>query len=131
MLQGFKNFIMRGNVMELAVAVVIGAAFTTVVNSIVDNVINPLVSRVAGQVELADAWVVPLGGEPWLRLGAVVGAVINFLLVAATVYFVVVLPVNRLSARRKEGVEPEPQAPAEDVLLLQEIRDLLAARRDA
>src|SRR5665647_3397853 len=101
MLAGFKNFIMRGNVIELAVAFVVGAAFVIVT---VNNA--------------------------QFYFGAVLGAIINFLLIAAAVYFLIVLPMNKFAERRKAGIEPEPEAPAEDILLLQEIRDLLAAKRD-
>lgn len=135
MLSGFKQFIMRGNVIDLAVAVVIGTAFTAVVTAVVEGLIHPLIAAVFGKVELDDVWVVEFGGagpgDPaQFMLGMVVGAAINFLLVALAIYGLIMLPSNRLAARRKAGEEPEPEAPAEDVLLLQEIRDLLAARRD-
>ena len=135
MISGFKDFIMRGNVIDLAVAVVIGTAFTAVITAVVEGLLHPLIAAVFGQVELDDAWVLEFGGagpgDPaQFMLGMVVGAVINFLLIAAAIYFLIVLPANRLAARRKAGEEPEPEAPAEDILLLQEIRDLLAARRD-
>ncbi len=129
MIDGFKNFIMRGNVVDLAVAVVIGAAFGAVVTSLVDNFINPLIAAIVGQPDLTGLWAFTINNAEF-SIGAIIGAVINFLLIAAAVYFLVVLPMNRLAERRKAGVEPEPEAPAEDVLLLQEIRDLLAARRE-
>lgn len=133
MLQGFKDFIMRGNVIELAVAVVIGTAFTALVTAVVDGLINPLIAAVGGSSDLSDTWTVPLGTgaqAPQLAFGLVIGAVLNFLVIAAVVYLLVVLPMNRLAQRRRAGQEPEPPAPTEDVLLLQEIRDLLAARRE-
>lgn len=133
MLQGFKNFIMRGNVIELAVAVVIGTAFTALVSSVVDGLVNPLIAAIGGSSDLSGTWTVPLGSgseAPVISFGLVVGAVLNFLIIAAVVYFLIVLPMNTLAQRRKSGEEPEPPAPAEDVLLLQEIRDLLAARRE-
>ena len=129
MINGFKNFIMRGNVVDLAVAVVIGAAFGAVVTSLVDNFINPLIAAIVGQPDLTGLWAFTINNAEF-SIGAIIGAVINFLLIAAAVYFLVVLPMNRLAERRKAGVEPEPEAPAEDVLLLQEIRDLLAARKE-
>ena len=128
MLAGFKNFILRGNVVDLAVAVVIGAAFTTVVTALVNGLINPLIAAIAGQQDLSQVWMFEVNGAIF-SIGLIIGAIINFLLVAATIYFLVVMPMNHLAARRKAGVEEEPPAPAEDVLLLQEIRDLLAARR--
>lgn len=133
MLQGFKDFIMRGNVIDLAVAVVIGTAFTALVSSVVDGLINPLIAAVGGGRDLSGTWTVPLGtaaDAPEISFGLVVGAVLNFLVIAAVVYLLVVLPMNALARRRAAGEEPEPPAPAEDVLLLQEIRDLLAARRE-
>ena len=129
MLAGFKNFIMRGNVIELAVAFVIGVAFVAVVNAIVNGLITPLIAAVAGQPRLDGSMIVTVNNAQFY-FGAVLGAIINFLLVAAVVYFLIVAPMNKLAERRKAGVEPEPEAPAEDILLLQEIRDLLAARRD-
>ena len=128
MLAGFKNFILRGNVVDLAVAVVIGAAFTMVVAALVDGLINPLIAAIAGQQDLSQVWMFEVNGAIF-SIGLILGAIINFLLVAATIYFLVVMPMNHLAARRKAGIEEEPPAPAEDVLLLQEIRDLLAERR--
>lgn len=129
MLTGFKNFILRGNVIELAVAFVIGAAFVALVNTVVDGLINPLIAAIVGSPNLDMAMIVTIN-EAQFSFGAVIGAIINFLLVAAAVYFLIVAPMNALAERRKAGVELEPEAPAEDILLLQEIRDLLAAKRD-
>ena len=129
MVKGFKDFITRGNAIEMAVGIVIGLAFTEVINAIVTWLINPLVAAVGGKTDLSQLWAFTVNNAEF-SFGAIVGALINFLLVAAAVYFVIVVPMNRLAERRKSGVEPEPEAPAEDVLLLQEIRDLLAARRD-
>ena len=127
MLTGFKNFIMRGNVIDLAVAFVLGVAFASVVDTIVNGLINPLIAAVFGRVSLDDALVVEVNNAQFY-FGAVLGALINFLAIAAAVYLLVVLPMNKLAERRKAGLEPEPEAPAEDILLLQEIRDLLAKR---
>jgi large conductance mechanosensitive channel len=126
MLSGFKEFILRGNVVELAVAVVVGTAFTAVVTAVVEGLVNPLIALVAGEPDLS-GWTVTIDGTAFL-VGSALGAVVNFLLIAATVYFLIVLPMNVLARRRAAG-EEEPEAPAEDVLLLQEIRDLLAERR--
>lgn len=130
MLKGFKDFVMRGNVVDLAVAVVIGAALGAVVTSIVDSIITPLLAALGGVEDVSGLWTFEVN-EAIFSIGAVLGAVLNFLFIAAAVYFVIVMPMNRLAERRKKGVEPEPAAPSEDILLLQEIRDLLAARRDA
>ena len=129
MIKGFKDFIMRGNVVDLAVAVVIGAALGAVVVSIVENLITPLLAAIGGVPDTSELWVVEVNGALF-NFGTVVAAILNFLFIAAAVYFVIVMPMNTLAERRKKGIEPEPEAPAEDVLLLQEIRDLLAARRD-
>lgn len=137
MLKGFREFILRGNVIELAVAVVIGAAFTAVVNSIVDNLINPLIGVIFQADSLDAAMVVSIptvsGGVAEVRFGAVLGAIIAFVIVATVVYFVFVLPMNtlkeRAEAKRKSGA-PDPGAPESELTLLAEIRDLLAAQRD-
>ena len=129
MIKGFKDFIMRGNVVDLAVAVVIGAALGAVVVSIVDGIITPLLAAAGGVPDVSQLWTFTIN-DGVFSLGKVVAAIINFLFIAAAVYFVIVMPMNKLAERRKKGVEPEPAAPAEDILLLQEIRDLLAARRD-
>ena len=129
MLAGFKNFIMRGNVIDLAVAFVMGLAFSAVVTSIVEGLINPLVAAIFSAEDLSGAMTWEVNGAVF-SLGLILSAIINFLAIAAVVYFLIVMPLNKLAERRKAGIEPEPEAPAEDVLLLQEIRDLLAARRD-
>ena len=129
MIKGFKDFIMRGNVVDLAVAVVIGTTFTAVVTSVTNNIINPLIAVVGGRNVHGLGFQI-LSGNPKtvVDFGAVITAIINFLIVAAVVYFLVVTPMNLLAERRKRGEEPEPQAPAEDIVLLQEIRDLLRQR---
>jgi large conductance mechanosensitive channel len=128
-IQGFKNFIMRGNVVDLAVAVVIGAAFTTVVTSVTNNIINPLIAALGGKsVHGLGFQIVSGNPKTVVDVGAVITAIVNFLIVAAVVYFLVVTPMNMLAERRRRGEEPEPQAPPEDIVLLQEIRDLLRQR---
>ena len=129
MIKGFKDFLMRGNVIDLAVAVVIGAAFTAVVTSFTNNLINPLIAAFGGgNVNGLGFQLVSGNPKTVIDLGAVLTAIINFLIVAAVVYFLVVTPMNLLAERRKRGEEPEPKAPAEDIVLLQEIRDLLRQR---
>jgi large conductance mechanosensitive channel len=132
-IKGFKEFILRGNVIDLAVAVVIGAAFTLVVNAIVAGIINPLIALVF-QAESLDqvgpTLVGVSGNEVFFPLGAIVGAIINFLAVAVVVYFVFVYPMNRMKERAeaRRGVDgaDEDALPTEQELLVQ-IRDLLAA----
>lgn len=130
MLKGFREFIMRGNVIDLAVAVVIGAAFTAVVNSIVNGLFNPLIGAIFKADSLdALTWTIP-GTTAEISYGLVLGAVINFLLIAAVVYFVFVLPINKMKehqeAKRKAGIEDE-NAPVTELDLLTEIRDALVA----
>ncbi|MFC9893585.1 large conductance mechanosensitive channel protein MscL [Nocardia sp. NPDC127579] len=125
MLKGFKDFIFRGNVLDLAVAVVIGSAFTAIVSSFTDGVIKPLLAVFGGTSELG--WGFELvSGKPatFVQLGTIVGAVIDFLLIAAVVYFVLVHPANRVMARFSSK-----EAAVTEIALLTEIRDLLAAER--
>lgn len=133
-LNGFKAFIMRGNVIDLAVAVVIGTAFTAVVTAIVGSVLTPLIASLfnASTLATADALTVTLPGGSELLFGAVLAAIINFLLVAVVVYFALVLPISRLRAaqdrRRDAGIPVEAVSdPTTELDLLTEIRDLLAA----
>jgi len=132
-IKGFKEFILRGNVIDLAVAVVIGAAFTMIVNSIVAGIINPLIALIfqADSLNEVGPTLVGLSGnEVFFPLGAIVGAIINFLAVAVVVYFVFVFPMNRWKERveAQRGVDGSSEAtlPTEQELLVQ-IRDLLAA----
>jgi len=135
--KGFKEFILRGNVIDLAVAVVIGAAFTAIVTALVTNVFNPLIGALFNASSLSDAFKIDIptaSGEPaTLMLGAVLAAAINFLIVAAVVYFALVLPVNHLKkvafAKQKAAEEATPtDVPPTETELLIEIRDLLAGR---
>jgi large conductance mechanosensitive channel len=123
MFQGFKDFIMRGNVVDLAVGVVIGAAFTTVVTSFTNAFLKPLIQLLGGGEGLnAGTWKVR---GVLFDYASFVNAVITFLLTAAVLYFLVVFPLNRLAERRRRGEEPPPKAPSEEVKLLTEIRDAL------
>jgi large conductance mechanosensitive channel len=136
MIQGFKEFIMRGNVIDLAVAVVIGAAFTAVVNAIVAGIFNPLIAAIFNSESLATAMGVPLPGGGTLAFGLVLAAIINFLLIAAVVYFVFVMPINRLKEaqerRRAAGLPASDASVAPTELdVLTQIRDLLAADASA
>lgn len=130
MLKGFKEFILRGNVVDLAVAVVIGAAFATVVSALVAGFINPLIAAIFGKPDLSGVMAFDINNAHF-SIGLILNALLYFVIVAAVIYFVIVMPLNTLAARRKRGESPEPEAPAEDILLLQEIRDLLRARGGA
>jgi large conductance mechanosensitive channel len=126
-LNGFKEFVMRGSVIDLAVGVVIGTAFSTIVTSLVDNFISPLIAVLFGEPNFDQALILVINNAEF-RFGAIITAIINFLAIAAALYFFVVLPLNKLHGLRKKGEVAEPEAPAEDVLVLQEIRDLLKAQ---
>lgn len=129
MLQGFKEFIMRGNVIDLAVAVVIGGAFTAIVTAFSDNLINPLIAALGGNDMSGLGFHVISGNDAtFLDFGAVLTAAINFLLIAAVVYFVIVAPMNKINeiAAAKRGIKQDEEEPQPtDVELLTEIRDLL------
>lgn len=126
MLKGFKDFISRGNVMELAVAVVIGTAFTAIVTALTNGIIKPFINALGGMnVAQGFGFHVRAGKDStFVDLGGAINAVINFLLIAAIVYFIFVLPMNKLRERRRRGEEPGPAEPT-DIELLKEIRDLL------
>jgi large conductance mechanosensitive channel len=128
MLTGFKNFIMKGNVVDLAVAVVIGAAFGAVVDALVKSVLMPLISVLVGQPNFDDFLAI---GD--VRFGVLLTAVVNFLLVAAAIYFVIIVPMNHLIERRNRrlGINQDvKEESAEDpqIALLTEIRDALRAQ---
>lgn len=107
MLDGFKKFIMRGNVVDLAVAVVIGAAFTGVVNSLVEGIINPLLAAIVGKPNFDDLTITIRDSQ--ILYGTFITAVINFLLVAAAIYFIIVKPMNMVMDRMAEGKgTPDP-----------------------
>jgi large conductance mechanosensitive channel len=123
MLKGFKEFLSRGNIVDLSIAVVIGTAFTGLVTAFTKSVIEPLINRIgAGKDSQYGILRIGIGGGQAIDLNIVVSAVINFVLVAAVVYFLIVVPYNRL--RKRGEVE---QAQDTELFILTEIRDLLAA----
>ena len=131
MLSGFKKFILKGNVIDLAVAVVIGSAFSAVVDALVKSVLMPLISLLVGEPNFDDFLAF---GD--VRFGVLLTAVVNFLLVASALYFVIVAPMNRLIEHRNRklgiGQDTKKEA-AEDpqIALLKEIRDALQTRNQA
>ncbi|WP_189336873.1 large conductance mechanosensitive channel protein MscL [Actinoplanes ianthinogenes] len=130
MLQGFKDFIMRGNVVDLAVGVVIGTAFTAVVASFTKSFLEPLIKWISGGTgELAGSLSPKKGID--FTYAAFLNTLITFLLTAAVLYFLVVFPLNKLAERRQRGEEPPPKAPSEEIKLLTEIRDALVAQSQA
>ena len=130
MLSGFKDFIMRGNVIELAVAVVVGSAFAAVVDTIVSSIITPLLNAAGGaQVEGLGFHIISGNDATYVDLAAIINALIVFLLTAAVVYFVLVGPMNRMTERINRNKAVEEEVISEEVATLREIRDLLAQRR--
>ena len=141
MLQEFKQFALRGNVVDLAVGVIIGGAFGKIVESLVGDVIMPMLSAVLGRVDFSNLFVVlgtvPAGvgtslealrkaGVPVLAYGSFLTVLVNFILLAFVI-FILIRQINRL--RSEPAAPPTPAAPPEDVLLLREIRDSLQERR--
>lgn len=127
-MKGFKEFIARGNVIDLAVAVIIGAAFTSIVNALVEGIFNPLIAAIFNADAIADAvWQI---GTVSFGIGQVIAAIINFLLIAAVVYFCIVLPINKFNDRMfymKHGHKPKPEEEVEsETDILRDIRDMLA-----
>jgi large conductance mechanosensitive channel len=137
-MKGFKEFLLRGNVIDLAVAVVIGAAFTAIVTAIVNGIFNPALGALFNAESLDKAFMVDIptldGGVATLKFGVVVAAIIQFVLVAAVVYFALIIPINYLKKssflKKKEqiaaGVEDPAKEPSQVELLI-EIRNLLAS----
>lgn len=126
MLKGFRDFILRGNVIELATAVIIGGAFTAIVTAISDKIINPLIAAIGSPESPALSFYLRDGVEATkVDIGAVITACINFLIVAAVVYFVIIMPMNKINELRKRGA-PEDEVPPSSEELLAEIRDLIA-----
>jgi large conductance mechanosensitive channel len=121
-LKEFKEFISRGNVVDLAVAVVIGTAFVAVVNAFVSGLITPLIGMIGGRDYSELTFTV---NDSVFRYGEVINALIQFLLIAAAVFFLIVKPLNVMADRRRRGAEPEPAPSTEEAVLLAEIRDVL------
>ncbi len=110
MFKGFRDFILRGNVVDLAVAVVIGAAFTAIVNALVTDIVNPLIAAIVHKPDFSALILDVHGGK--LKYGEFMNAIISFLLIAATVYFIFVLPINALLKK----FHPAKAAPPTTVL---------------
>jgi len=127
-LQEFKEFAMRGNVMELAVGVIVGGAFSAITNSLINDIINPILGMFAGDgTALVESLTFRLPGGGELMLGSFINAILNFL-VMAFVVFCLVKGINRLS-RKTETPPPPPPGPSNEEKLLTEIRDLLQQQK--
>jgi large conductance mechanosensitive channel len=129
-LKGFREFIARGNVVDLAVGVVIGAAFTAVVNALVNGLLNPLIAAIFGKPNLDAVGTFTIRGAEF-SIGIVLTALINFLLVAVAIYFFVVVPMNKMREMSAKDEMTEAEADAAEIALLKEIRDELRAQRGA
>lgn len=131
MLADLKKFLMRGNVVDLAVAVVIGVAFGAVISSFVDNIINPIIAAIFGKRDISEVLIITLregdAGDAVLRIGLFLQAVLDFIIIGTALFFVV-QAFNRLQAMRRTTDPEEDPVPPDDIVLLTEIRDLLRAR---
>jgi len=126
MVKGFRDFIMRGNIVDLAIAVVIGVAFGALVTTATNALIKPLIGVFMGGGAQGGTFTVR--GQIF-DVGAVITAIITFLITAAVVYFLIVVPMQKIAARRSRGDADVPTpAPTDEAVLLTEIRDLLASR---
>ena len=130
MIKGFREFALRGNVIDLAVAVVVGAAFTALVAVFTDSLIKPIIGIFLGGG--VDAGTIEIRGQV-INVTAMINAVITFVITLAVIYFVFVVPMNKFRERLAAGkatAEEEAAATPEDIALLTEIRDLLKAQRE-
>lgn len=132
MLKGFKEFVLRGNVVELAVAFVIASAFATLVNTFVSAIIKPILTLITPGKLGFGFDLIPGNDNTFINIGTLINAIIVFVLTAALIYFLLVVPMNKVNERRAaralaRGEEPEPVAPTDNDLLM-EIRDLLKQR---
>jgi large conductance mechanosensitive channel len=129
MLKGFREFVFRGNIFELAVAVVVGTAFTAVVTAVVTNLINPIIAAIGGHnINGLAVQLVAGNDKTIMHFDSVITAIINFVIIAAVVYFVFILPMTTILERRKRN-QPEAAPEPTDIELLTEIRDLLRAQQ--
>ncbi len=124
-LTGFKEFILRGSVLDLAIGFVIGAAFAKLVTSLVDTFVSPLIGMIFGEPNFSYALILTINNAQF-RFGAILTEIINVIAIGAAIYFIVVLPMNKIQARRNANIAVVPEEPTPDVALLAEIRDLLA-----
>jgi len=130
-IRGIRDFLMRGNVVDLAIAVVIGVAFAAVIDTFVSSIITPIINAFPGAS--TNGWGFHLRGgdlrdSTFINISAIINAIIVFAITAAAVYFIVVVPMTKLQALRARGATPEPEAVPEDILLLRQIRDALGVR---
>ena len=125
MLKGFKEFIARGNVVEMAVGIIIGNAFKDIVDKLVADILNPAIGALFGKADFSKSFILKIG-DSQLLFGALLTAIINFLLIAFAVYFFIVVPMNYFAKMRKKTEDEAPKEISDEVKLLTEIRDSLA-----
>ncbi|TXJ07861.1 MAG: large conductance mechanosensitive channel protein MscL [Aeromicrobium sp.] len=130
MLKGFKDFLFRGNIIDLATAVVIGTAFTALVTTLTKSIIEPIINALAGPDAVSGLGFRILSDNPatYIDLAALINALITFTIIAAVVYFLIVAPMKAVNDRLSKDSEDAPDEPSEEVVLLREIRDALAKR---
>ena len=128
MIKEFRNFLMRGNVLDLAVAVIIGGAFSAIINSLVNDIIMPLIGAILGGIDFSE--LVIQVGSATIAYGNFIQAIINFLIIGWVLFMMIkaIKSAEKLASKKAEEVKEEPKPPAEDILLLTEIRDLLKQR---
>jgi len=125
--KGFKDFILRGNVVDLAIAVVLGTAFTALIKAFVQDILTPIIAAIVGKPNFEDLTFTVHNSQ--FYYGDLINALITFVSVAAALYFFVIVPLNSLAERRKRGQAPADDEVPQDIALLTEIRDLLANRQ--
>ncbi|MCI7304902.1 MAG: large conductance mechanosensitive channel protein MscL [Trueperella sp.] len=127
MLKGFKEFISRGNVLDLAVGVIIATAFSAIVKALNEEILMPLIGAIFGKPNFDHIWTININGAKILP-GTLITTTVNFLIVAAAIYFFIIVPINRL----KKPAEPVEETPVktDEAVLLEEIRDLLARQQN-
>ena len=128
MIKGFKEFIMRGNVVDLAVGIAIGVAFTTLVGAFGTYFVNPIVAVAGGDKAQGFGFGITDSPATFVNIGGLINALIVFAVTMAVIYFAIVVPVQKMQTMRNRGVEDVPEAPPEEVALLREIRDALQRR---
>ena len=131
-IKGFKKFISRGSIIDMAVGVVMGSAVTTVVNSIVNHLISPLIGMIGGVPDMSGVLTITFNGAT-ISFGAILNAIINFLLIGVAVYLCIVLPINKLRdmGANEEAKNTEPTTEEQTLAVLQEIRDELKRTQPA
>jgi large conductance mechanosensitive channel len=127
MIKGFKAFVLRGNVVDMAVGIAIGVAFTALVGAFGTNVVNPIVAVAGGDQDEGFGFNLTDSPATFVNIGGLINAVIVFLVTMAVIYFAIVVPVTKLQDLRRRGEEPAAEVP-EDIALLREIRDALQRR---